>query len=78
MTSRQTAYLEMFMILSMVMSAMVLFTSVASAQHIPIKFGNPNEFRPGPPIPSCNAQFNQGPPGDDIQGCRVTPSPKVP
>ena len=36
-------------------------------------FGNPHDFRPGPPIPSCNADFNQGPPDDQIKGCRVTP-----
>lgn len=35
--------------------------------------GNPHDFRPGPPIPSCNADFNQGPPNDTISGCRVTP-----
>jgi hypothetical protein len=73
MTSQQTAFLEMFIILSMVMGAMILSTSVASAQTTPVKIGNPNDFRPGPPIPSCNAEFNQGPPGDDIQGCRVSP-----
>lgn len=38
-------------------------------------FGNPNDFRPGPPIPSCNADFNQGPPGDPLKGCRDTPGP---
>ena len=36
-------------------------------------FGNPNDFRPGPPIPSCNADFNQGPPDDPLKGCRDTP-----
>ena len=36
-------------------------------------FGNPHDFRPGPPIPSCNADFNQGPPDDLIKGCRDTP-----
>lgn len=36
-------------------------------------FGNPNDFRPGPPIPSCNADFNQGPPNDPLKGCRDTP-----
>ena len=33
----------------------------------------PNAFRPGPPIPSCNAQFHQGPPDDSIRGCMDSP-----
>ena len=36
-------------------------------------FGNPNDFRTGPPIPSCNADFNQGSPNDPLKGCRDTP-----
>ena len=36
-------------------------------------FGNPHDFRPGPPIHSCNADFKQGPPDDPIKGCRDTP-----
>jgi hypothetical protein len=36
-------------------------------------FGNPNDFRTGPPIPSCNADFNQGPSDDPLKGCRDTP-----
>lgn len=36
-------------------------------------FGNPNDFRPGPPIPSCAADFKQGPPDDPLKGCRDTP-----
>lgn len=48
--------------------------SFASAQGPPTgMFGNPNDFRPGPPIPSCNADFHQGPPNDEISGCRETP-----
>jgi len=35
--------------------------------------GNPNDFTPGPPIPSCNANFKLGPPDDPIKGCRDTP-----
>jgi hypothetical protein len=74
MSSRQTAFLEIFMILSIVMSEVIILSvSVASAQTTPVKIGNPNDFRPGPPIPSCNAEFNQGPPGDDIAGCRLSP-----
>jgi hypothetical protein len=38
----------------------------------PPKLGNPHDFRPGPPIPSCSADFHQGPPDDDIKGCRDT------
>lgn len=45
------------------------------AQTDPVKIGNPHDFRPGPPIPSCNAEFNQGPPDDPIKGCRTSPSP---
>jgi len=41
-------------------------------------FGNPNDFRPGPPIPSCAADFDQGPPNDPIKGCRDTPGAPVP
>ena len=75
MRPRQTAFLEIFMILSIVMGAVIILSvSVASAQTTPVKI-NPNDFRPGPPIPSCNAEFKQGPPGDDIAGCRVSPSP---
>ena len=76
MRSRQTAFLEIIMILSIVMGAMIILSvSVASAQTTPVKIGNPNDFRPGPPIPSCNAEFKQSPPGDDIAGCRESPSP---
>jgi hypothetical protein len=39
----------------------------------PIHIGNPNGFRPGPPIPSCSADLHQGPPDDLIKGCRITP-----
>ena len=75
MRSRQTEFLEIFMILSIVIGAVIILSgSVASAQTTPVKIGNPNDFRPGPPIPSCNAEFNQGPPGDDIAGCRISPS----
>jgi hypothetical protein len=73
--SRQTAFLKIFMILSIVMGGtIILSVSVASAQTTPVKIGN-HDFRPGPPIPSCNAKFKQGPPGDDIAGCRVSRSP---
>jgi hypothetical protein len=35
--------------------------------------GNPHGFSTGPPIPSCNADFNQGPPNDPLKGCKFTP-----
>ena len=38
-----------------------------------VHIGNPHDFRPGPPIPSCNANFHQGPPNDPIKGCKDTP-----
>lgn len=34
--------------------------------------GNPHDFKPGPPIPSCNAH-PAGPPDDPIRGCKATP-----
>jgi|RhiMetdeSRZDD1v2_1073273.scaffolds.fasta_scaffold3865241_1 hypothetical protein len=75
MGSSHTAFLEIFMILWIVMGAVIIMSvSIASAHLTPVKIGNPNDFRPGPPIPSCNAEFNQGPPGDDIAGCRISPS----
>ncbi len=30
----------------------------AIAQADLVKIGNPHDFRPGPPIPSCNADFH--------------------
>ena len=35
--------------------------------------GNPHGFSTGPPIPSCNANFHQGPPDDPSKGCKFTP-----
>jgi hypothetical protein len=50
MSSRQTAFLEIFMILSIVMGTVIILSvSVASAQTTPVKIGNPNDFRPGHP-----------------------------
>ena len=64
--------MAMFMMLSITVVAVTIPVSFVSAQgkaHPPIGlFGNPNDFRPGPPIPSCNADFNQGPPGDLLKG----------
>jgi hypothetical protein len=63
--------------LAIMTTVVVVQTPLALAQgnaHPPIGlFGNPHDFRPGPPIPSCSANFNQGPPNDPIKGCRVTP-----
>ena len=38
-----------------------------------VHIGNPHDFRPGPPIPSRNANFHQGSPNDPIKGCKDTP-----
>lgn len=38
----------------------------------PHKLGNPHDLRPAPPIPSCSADFRQGPPDDEIKSCRDT------
>jgi hypothetical protein len=58
---------------SIVLMSLSPFSSV-SAQTPPIGiFGNPHDFFPGPPIPSCNAHFNQGPPDDTLKACRDTP-----
>ena len=35
--------------------------------------GDPHDFSSGPPIPSCKADFNQGPPNDPLKGCKFTP-----
>ena len=35
--------------------------------------GNPHGFSTGPPIPSCSADFHQGPPNDPSKGCKLTP-----
>jgi hypothetical protein len=49
------------MILSAVIPVTVSMSLVNAQPQPPIGlFGNPNDFRPGPPIPSCNcnADFN--------------------
>lgn len=47
------------MILSTVIPVTVSMSLVNAQPQPPIGlFGNPNDFRPGPPIPSCNADFN--------------------
>jgi hypothetical protein len=74
MNSNQSFLAAAFMILSTVIPVTVSMSLVNAQPQPPIGlFGNPNDFRPGPPIPSCNADFNQGPPNDTISGCRVTP-----
>jgi hypothetical protein len=61
-------------VLTTTLSTTITSMPMAKAQNPPIGlFGNPNDFRPGPPIPSCRADFNQGPPDDPIKGCRDTP-----
>lgn len=73
MNSNQSFLAAAFMIL-LTMVAITMSMSLVKAKSPPIGLvGNPNDFRPGPPIPSCNADFNQGPPNDTISGCRDTP-----
>jgi hypothetical protein len=71
------AFMAIVGVMLMALSTTVVSVPIARAQgHAdpPIGlFGNPNDFRPGPPIPSCNADFNQGPPDDPLKGCRDTP-----
>ena len=33
------------------------------------EYQGPNVYKPGPPIPSCNAEAHQGPPDDLLRGC---------
>ena len=58
MNSNQNVLMAMFMMLSITVVAVTIPVSFVSAQgkaHPPIGlFGNPNDFRTGPPIPSCN------------------------
>jgi hypothetical protein len=63
------------------MGALVIMSIILSVQNIPFlsveankppKLGNPHDFRTGPPIPSCSADFHQGPPDDELKGCRDT------
>jgi hypothetical protein len=70
--SMATCFVVIFLVL-MTLSTIVSIAP-ARAQSPPIGlFGNPHDFRTGPPIPSCNADFNQGPPDDTLKGCRDTP-----
>ena len=55
--------------------SIIVYTPHAMARTSPVKIGNPNDFRRGPPIPSCNADLHQGPPDDPIKGCRDSPAP---
>jgi hypothetical protein len=73
MNSKQSVVVIMFMLFSTIVTATISMLQV-SAQAPPIGlFGNPHDFRTGPPIPSCNADFHQGPPDDTLKGCRETP-----
>jgi hypothetical protein len=75
MTSNQS-FLPVAFVMVLTVIAITISLSLVNAKTPPIGlYGNPNDFRPGPPIPSCNAEFNQGPPNDAISGCRVTPGP---
>jgi hypothetical protein len=55
-------------------SAIIVYIPPAMAQSPPITVvGNPHGFSTGPPIPSCKADFHQGPPTDPLKGCKFTP-----
>jgi hypothetical protein len=73
--SAAISFAAIFLVLmTLVTTTIVVSIPHAKAQSPPIGlFGNPHAYRPGPPIPSCNADFNQGPPDDPIKGCRDTP-----
>jgi hypothetical protein len=74
MNSKQFVVVIIFILLSTTIVTATIFMSQVSAQAPPIGlFGNPHDFRTGPPIPSCNADFHQGPPDDTLKGCRETP-----
>jgi hypothetical protein len=72
-----TSFAAMFLagLLTFSIVAALSYIPTTMAKTTPVKIGNPHYFRPGPPIPSCNAEFHQGPPGDDIKGCRGSPDP---
>jgi hypothetical protein len=72
-TSKETCLAAIVLVvITLVITTAVVSTPPAMAQgkaDPPIGlFGNPHDFRPGPPIPSCNANFHQGPPDDLIKG----------
>jgi hypothetical protein len=68
-----------FVAMSLILMTLLATTVVASippakAQSPPISVvGNPHGFSTGPPIPSCKADFHQGPPNDPLKGCKFTP-----
>jgi hypothetical protein len=73
--SMATPFMAIFLAL-MILLTITIVVSIppVMAQNPPIGlFGNPHDFRPGPPIPSCHADFHQGPPDDPRKGCRGTP-----
>jgi hypothetical protein len=77
-SSTATCFAAIFLVvMTLLITTTVVSISTVMAQgkaDPPIgQFGNPNDFRPGPPIPSCNADFNQGPPDDPLKGCKDTP-----
>ena len=67
-----TSFAAMFLVglLTFSIVAVLTYIPISMAKTTPVKIGNPHDFRPGPPIPSCNADFHQGPPADVIKGCR--------
>lgn len=50
---------------------LMLITSEVNANkggEPPFNMDNSHDFRPGCPIPNCDANFHQGSPDDDIKG----------
>jgi hypothetical protein len=70
-----TAIAAALALLGVVVEESVVSIPNASARANPVKIGNQNDFRLGPPIPSCNADLHQGPPDYPIKGCRDSPAP---
>lgn len=63
-----------FVAMSLISMTLLAATTTVVAQSPPISvIGNPHGFSTGPPIPSCKADFHQGPPNDPLKGCKFTP-----
>jgi hypothetical protein len=75
--STVAGFVAMSLILIALLAAtttIVVSISPSKAQSPPISVvGNPHGFSTGPPIPSCKADFHQGPPNDPLKGCKFTP-----
>jgi cystathionine beta-lyase/cystathionine gamma-synthase len=63
-----------FVAMSLLLMTLLAAATTVVAQSPPISvIGNPHGFTTGPPIPSCKADFHQGPPNDPLKGCKITP-----